>query len=387
VLASLLALAAVAAGVWWSRTPSTGAGPGGSGRVQAVSVAAVRRQDVRVTLQAIGTIAAANTAVVRSKLEGELKAIHFKEGQFVQAGALLAELDPRAWQIALAQAEGQLARDKAQLQNAQLDLARFQDLLGKDGIAQQQVDTQDALVRQLLGTVQTDQALVDNARLQLSYTRITAPIAGRVGLKQADLGNVVKPADANGLLSIAQTRPVNVVFAVPDQYLPRIDGQLTGKKAGALAVEAWDRDFKQRLALGQVASTDNAIDPATSTIKLKAAFANDDGRLFPNQFVNVRLQLGTLEGTLAVPSAALLRNAEGAYVYLVNADKTVSIRTVKAGAGDGDWVSVQGELQPGDLVVTDGVDRLRDGAQVLVIEPAGNAASGPQPARRKRPAP
>jgi multidrug efflux system membrane fusion protein len=337
----------------------------------------VQQQDIRVRVNAIGTISAANTAVVRAKVEGELKALHFQEGQFVKEGALLAELDPRAWQIALAQAEGQLARDRALLQNAQLDLARFKDLLAKDGIARQQVDTQESQVQQLQGTVQADQAQADNAKLALSYTRITAPIAGRVGLRQADLGNVVKPADTLGLLSIAQTRPVNVVFAVPDAHLPLIQSQL---KAGRpLAVEAWDRSQTRRLAVGRVASTDNAIDAATGTLKLKAAFANDDDSLFPNQFVNVRLALATVADTLAVPSAAVLRNEQGDYVYRVNDDRTVSIRRIQAGASDGDWVAVQArapdELKAGDRVVVDGMDRLREGASVDVIRPAGAGAA------------
>lgn len=391
-------LAAGAVGGWWywqhrGQTAQDGANPagntskdkkagrfGGANKVQPVSVGVVKRQDIRVSVTAIGTIAAANTAVVKTKIDGELKAIHFQEGQVVKAGALLAEIDPRPFQIALAQAQGQLARDQAQLQNARLDAERFRDLLAKDGIAKQQVDTQDALVRQLQGTVQSDQAQVDSAKLQLSYTRITAPISGRLGLKQADLGNVLHASDANGLISIAQTQPVNVVFAVPDTQLPQITRQF---KAGqALPVEAWDRDQKLKLADGKVASTDNAIDPTTGTIKLKAQFANLDGGLFPNQSVNVRLQLNVLQDSLAVPSAAVLRGAKGTYVYVVNADKTVSTQVVRAGAGDGDWVSVQGDLQPGQQVVVDGTDRLREGAQIDIITP-GVAASASSPNRRR----
>lgn len=387
--------AASAAGPGASRARFNGqGGPGGGPRIQPVAVAAVKQQDIRVTLQAIGTITASNTAVVRSKIEGELKTIHFKEGQQVRAGALLAELDNRAQQIALAQAEGQLARDQAQLANARTDLARFKDLLAKDGIARQQVDTQEALVRQLQGTVQTDQALVENAKLQLSYTRITAPIAGRIGLRQADLGNVVRPSDTNGLLSIAQTQPVNVVFAVPDQHLPRISEALA--KGRALKVEAWDRDQKRLLATGQVTSTDNAIDATTSTIRLKAAFPNADASLYPNQFVNVRLQLGSLDGVLTVPAAAVLRNADGQFVYLVGEDRSVSVRPVRTLATDGDVVGVQGDLRPGDQVVTDGVDRLREGAKVEIIQPGRDGgrrergerrADGPASGAGQAPAP
>jgi multidrug efflux system membrane fusion protein len=376
LLLSSLALLAIAAGAlyWTRRTPAEP--PQRPPRIQAVAVAPVQRQDIRLTVQAIGNITAANLAVVKAKVEGELKVLHFREGQSVQAGAVLAELDRRPFEIALAQVEGQLARDQAQLQNARLDLTRFRDLLAKDGIAKQQVDTQEALVRQLQGTVQISQAAVDNARLQLSYTRITAPISGRVGLKQVDLGNTVKPADAAGLLTIAQTAPVNVVFAVPDQHLPAIQAVLASGQP--LPVEAWDRELKHRLASGRVASTDNTIDTTTGTIRLKAAFPNSDGTLFPNQFVNVRLQLGRLEGALAVPAAALLRNGEGSFVYVVKDDRTVAARPVKAGPVDGERVAVEGDLRPGDPVVIDGTDRIRDGAKVQVIEPVKAGASGPR---------
>lgn len=354
---------------------------GGVDRPQPISVGAVRRQDVRVTVSAIGSIAAANTAVVKAKVEGELKALHFVEGQTVKAGAVLAEIDPRPFQIALAQSQGQLARDQAQLKNAQLDLERFRDLLSKDGIAKQQVDTQDALVQQLKGTVQSDQAQVDNAKLQLSYTRVTAPISGRIGLKAVDLGNVVHTTDANGLLTIVQTQPVNVVFSVPETHLPRINAQL--RAGNVLPVEAWDREQKRKVADGKVASTDNAIDATTGTIKLKAAFPNKDDSLFPNQFVNVRLQVNTLTDSLAVPAAAVLRGAQGTYVYVVNSDKTVSTKRVTVGPTDGDWVSVQGELQPGNTVVTDGVDRLRDGAKVEIITPASSNADTGKTGRKE----
>ncbi|MEO7108158.1 MAG: MdtA/MuxA family multidrug efflux RND transporter periplasmic adaptor subunit [Rhodoferax sp.] len=364
-----------------ARGGSRGGGAGGGrfgavNRVQPISVAAVRKQDVRVSVSAIGNITAANTAVVRAKVSGELKAFYFKEGQTVKAGALLAEIDPRPYQIALAQAQGTLVRDQAQLANAKIDLARYKDLLAKDAAPKQQMDTQQALVAQLEGTAMSDQAQVDNAKLQLSYTRVVAPISGLVGLKQVDIGNNVQPSDANGLLSIAQTRPVNVVFSVPDVQLPQILRQLKADKG--LPVQAWDRDQTTKLADGKLASTDNAIDTATGTIKLKAQFANAKDELFPNQFVNVRLQVDNIEDTLAVPSAALLRGAQGTYVYLVNADSTVTVRTVTAGANDGDWISVQGQLKVGDKVVTDGADRLREGAQVEVIAPNAGGKGGAQ---------
>lgn len=403
-LVLLLALVAVAAagGAWWwierpaagstaagaqgapGANPAAGAASapgggarrfGGANRVQPVTVAAVRKQDIRVVQAAIGNIAALNTAVVRARVDGELKAIRFKEGQQVRAGQLLAEIDPRSYEVALAQAQGQFARDQAQLRNAQLDLERYKELLAKDSIARQQVDTQEALVRQLQGTVQADQAQVDNARLQLSYTKVTAPISGRLGLKQADLGNIIRAGDAAGLVSITQTQPISVVFAVPEANLPQITRQL---KAGVpLVVEAWDREQRNRLATGKVSTTDNAIDPVTGTIKLKAEFANADGNLFPNQFTNIRLQLDTLEGVLSVPNSAVQRGAAGTFVYVVKEDGTVTVRRIRMGAVDGDWVSVQGELTPGEKVVTDGADRLREGAKVEVITPPPTRQAGP----------
>ncbi len=404
--AGIAVLVLLAAGGWWywsSRGSASGAGPagaasapaggasraggfggggpggggrfGGANRIQPVSVGTVRRQDVRVTVNAIGSIAAGNTVIVRAKVAGELKAIHFREGQPVKAGQLVAEIDPQPFRIALAQAQGTLARDQAQLANAKLDLARYKDLVAKDAAPKQQLDAQQSLVGQLEGTVLSDQAQVDNAKLQLSYTRVTAPISGLAGLKQVDVGNNVQTSDANGVLTIAQTHPVNVVFAVPDVQLPQILKQLKAGKP--LPVEAWDRDQKTKLADGKLTSTDNAIDSTTGTIKLKAQFGNDKDELFPNQFVNVRLQVDNIADTLAVPSSAVLRGTQGTYVYLVNADKTVTVRRIRAGANDGDWVSIQSaELKAGDKVVTDGADRLREGAQVEVVVPVNPTGGG-----------
>jgi len=396
------AIAAVAAGVWWwqghkvegeaegsAGTPAQ-QGPGGRfGRSgpQPVSVAAVQRRDLAVTVDAIGSIAAANTAVVRAKVGGELKALHFKEGQAVKAGQVLALIDPRPFEIARDQAQATLARDQAQLENARADLARYGDLVAKDAAPRQQLDTQQALVHQLEATVLADRAALDNAKLQLSYTRVTAPISGQAGLKQADLGNTVSASDANGLLSIAQTQPAAVVFAVPEAHLARIREQLAAREP--LAVQAWDRERQRLLASGRVDSTDNAIDAATGTIKVKALFPNADGALFPNQFVNVRLRLDTLRAALVVPSAAVQRGAPGTYVYVV-ADGGVALRKVKVLAADGEATAVQGELQPGEQVVTDGADRLRDGGKAEVIPAAGAApASAASGARRgqRRPQP
>ncbi len=403
----VMGVAAVALAAWWWKSRDAGvaggpagaasaasgagraAGAGGAGRfgrsgTQPVSVAAVQRRDLPVAVEAIGSIASANTAVVRAKVSGELKAIYFKEGEPVKAGQLLALIDPRSYEIARDQAQAALARDKAQLENARADLARYKDLVAQEAAPRQQLDTQLALVRQLEATVLSDQATLDNAKLQLSYTRVTAPIAGQAGLKQADLGNNVTPSDTNGLLSIAQTQPAAVVFAVPDARLARIRQQLGDKQP--LPVQAWDRERRVKLGEGHVASTDNAIDATTGTIKVKALFDNKDGSLFPNQFVNVRLQLDTLKGVLVVPTAAVQRGAPGTYVYVV-ADGTVALRKVQVLATDGEATAVQGELKPGDQVVTDGADRLRDGGKAEVIQApaAGASAAGGRERGRNRP--
>ena len=343
-----------------------GKGGGEGSRNTPVSVGEVRNKDVRYTVQAAGTLMALNTAVVRAKVDGELKALRFTEGQYVQAGQLLAEIDSRPFDAQLNQAQGQWARDTALLKNAELDLQRYQDLLSKDAIARQQVETQVALVRQLLGTVQADQAQIDLAKLQLSYTRVTAPISGRLGLKQVELGSLVRSSDPNGLVSITQTQPMAVVFSVPEMHVPLIMRQL--KLGKALSVEAWDRDQKIRLAQGRVSTTDNAIDVATGTLRLKATLDNRDGSLFPNQFANIRLQLDTLKNALVVPVQAVQRGAAGTFVYVVQADNTVQVQTVQLEAVEGDWQAVKADLQAGQQVVTDGADRLRSGSGVEVVK-------------------
>ena len=389
-------LLASGGGIWWYKThasnpqigafgsPPQAAGGasrrfGGSNSAQPVSVGQVRRQDIHITVNAIGSMNAANTAVVRAQVSGVLQSLNFKEGQPVQAGQLLAQIDPRAYSASLNQALGSLARDQAQLDNARADLARYRDLLAKDAIAKQQLDTQEALVRQFDGTVKVDQAAVESARLQLSYARVTAPISGRVGLKQVDLGNVVQPSDANGIVSITQTRPIAMVFAVPATHLPLITAGLRASQP--MAVAATDRSGKTQLALGRVASIDNAIDPSTDTIKVKALFANADDALFPNQAVSVTLQLATQAQVLAVPQAAVLRGAQGFYVYVVKPDNTVSTKVVKPGTVDAGWMAVEGDLAVDDQVVIDGSDRLREGAKVEVIVPTAKAGGGIGPKR------
>jgi len=400
VALAVLALALAGAGTWYfywrpmaadMAGEAKGDGKGGSakggrfggGRNQAVSAAEVQRMDVRQTIQAIGTLTALNTAVVRAKIDGELKALRFSEGQMVRAGDVLAEIDDRNAQAQLAQAEGQLARDVAQLRNAQLDLQRYQGLLEKDAIARQQVESQQALVRQLQGTVQSDQAQLDAAKLQLTHTRVVAPISGRLGLKQTELGSLVRAGDANGIVSINQTDPMAVLFAVPEIHVPLIQRKL--RSGQVLPVQVWDREAKQMLAQGRVSSTDNAIDLATGTLRLKATFPNADGSLFPNQFANIRLELDTLKDSLAVPSAAIQRGAAGTFVYVVQADNSVLTKVVQLDAQDGDWQAIRGPIQAGDKVVTDGADRLRDGSKVEVVKSAPPRAAAVGSAKDAKP--
>ncbi|MCZ2406270.1 MAG: MdtA/MuxA family multidrug efflux RND transporter periplasmic adaptor subunit [Burkholderiales bacterium] len=386
---AVLALAAGGASVWWwqqrgaqpaasaSAAPAKGGGPrlGPGGAAQPVSVGVVRRQDMRVLVGAIGTLNARATAVVRSKVSGELQALRFQEGDEVRAGQVLAEIDPRSYQAQLAQAQGNLARDQALLKNARLDLQRYQELQALDSIARQQVDTQAALVRQYEGAVAAGQAQVDAARLQLGYTRVTAPISGRLGLRAADRGNVVNPGDANGIVTITQVRPIDAVFAVPEAHLATLRARLA--QGAELPVELWDRELRQVLARGRVAALDNAIDTSTGSIRVKARFANEDGSLYPNQFVNVKLQVNLLENALTVPATAVQNN----YVYLVQEDGTVTQRRIRVGVVDGDRVSVQGDLPEGAQVVTDGMDRLREGARVTVIDAQAAAAKTDQAAQ------
>lgn len=349
-------------------------------RPQPVSVAKAQQRDVPVRLQALGTINAGNLVTVRAKVEGEVRAIRFKDGQLVKAGELLAELDDRSHVIAVSQASGQLAKDQALLANSRQDLARFQDLLRKDGISRQQVDTQQALVQQLQGTVQTSQAALDHARLQLSHTRVTSPIAGRVGLKQVDVGHVLRPSDANGLVTVAQVKPVNVVFAIPDQHVVAVQQKL--REGQRLTVEAWDREQRNKLAEGLVSTIDNAIDTATGTVRLKAQFANEAEQLYPNQAVLVRLQIDTERQAVVVPTLAVQRGNQGTYVYVLQADQKVKQLSVQAGASDSGQVSLRGELKAGDQVVIEGAERLRDGALVQVIVSQDPTASAPEHPKR-----
>lgn len=346
----------------------------------AVSVAPTRRGDLAVVVTALGTVTARETVTVHSRVDGELKRVHFREGQQVKAGELLAEIDPRPFQIALAQARGQLARDQALLDNARLDVTRYRELLQQDSIASQQVDAQLALVNQYQGVVQADVAAVDNARLQLDYARITAPISGRLGLRQVDAGNIVRASDTAGLVVITATAPISVLFAVPAGELPAIRARL---RAGAeLEVEAFDSGGARRLARGRLQSLDNQIDTTTATLKLKAEFDNDDDALFPNQFVNVALNVETRTGVVLLPSAAVQRGQGGAFVYVIDAERLAQRRAVVLGPAMGDEVMVEEGLREGESVVIEGVDKLRDGLAVEATTTrvaAGTGAEEPAP--------
>ncbi len=335
-----------------------------------VKAEAVTLDDMPVYLRGLGTVTGLRTVTVKSRVDGELLRVHYKEGAMVKEGDLLAEIDPRIMQIQLMQAEGQLLRDEALLKNAELDLNRYKTLLAQDSIASQQVATQESLVKQYEGTVATDKALVANARLQLSYTKITAPISGRLGLRLVDQGNMIKAADATGLAIITQIQPISVVFTIPEDALPSVMQQLkTGK---SLIVEAFDRSNKNTLAQGQLLAVDNQIDINTGTVKIKSQFANTDDALFVNQFVNVRLLMETLHSIAIIPGAAIQNGEKGSFVYVLKDDETVTVRTVKLGVVEAEKVAVLEGLKAGELIVTEGTDKLREGAMVkrFTKEPA-----------------
>jgi len=363
--------------------PASRRGAGGdASRPTPVATASARQGDFDVYLNALGTVTARSTVTVRSRVDGQLLRVLFNEGQIVKAGQLLAEIDPRPFQVQLEQMNGQLAKDQALLANAQVDLERYRTLLKQDSIASQQVDTQASLVRQYEATIASDKGQVDNAKLQLSFTKIAAPIAGRLGLRQVDAGNMIHASDSNGLVVITQVQPIDVVFPIPESNLPRVQRRL--REGDPPIVDAYDRNQTRKLATGKLSTIDNQIDTATGTIKLKAAFANDDGALFPNQFVNVRMLLDTLRGATIVPSAAILRGAPGTFVYVVKDDKTVTVRPVKVGPIEGENAVIDSGVTPGEAVVVDGTDRLREGAKVEAIARGAPASASTDDTQRRQ---
>jgi RND family efflux transporter, MFP subunit len=342
---------------------ATGRGP----QTIPVMVASAHRGEMSVWLNGLGTVTAFNTVTVRSRVDGQLEQVAFREGQFVRQGDLLAQIDPRPFQVQLAQAEGALARDQAQLNNAKVDLERYRTLLEQDSIPKQQLDTQAAVVGQMEGAIQADQAQIESAKLQLSYSRILAPISGRVGLRLVDAGNIVRASDPNGLLVITQVHPIAVLFTIPQDNLPPVLQKL--KSGSRLMVEAYDRSGSTRIARGELVTVDNQIDVATGTSRLKSVFSNPDDVLFPNQFVNVRLLLDVKRNALIIPVVAVQRGPQGVFVYVVKEGETVEVRPVTLGLTEGDMTSIEQGLKEGESVVVDGADKLQSGSRVRITDP------------------
>lgn len=388
----VLALILLAVFVWWL-LPGKSArdmGRAGMGGPQPVGVETAERGSIDVTLPALGTVTPLATVTVRPQVSGQIIRFDFQEGQMVKAGDLLAEIDPRSFQAALEQARGQQARDQALLTNARLDLKRQQGLRAANATSQQALDTQAAQVKQYEGIVMSDKANVDAAAINLGYTRVTSPVAGRVGIRQVDVGNFVSAGQSNGIVVVTQLQPISVLFTVPEDNVRAVVARINSGEE--LKVEAYDRAQASKLATGRLSAVDTQVDTTTGTVKLRAMFDNGDGALFPNQFVNVKLLVDTLRGRVVIPSAAVQRGSEGTFVFVVKADHTVSMRTVVLGPQQGDRVAVTKGLNPGETVVTDGADRLREGGEVSVpsgqkiakVKPADNAtdlASGGQAAR------
>lgn len=409
-----LMLAILGGGAWWwyrsSQTDATGAektgasadakngtpgatgrsgpgGPGGGrGAVPAV-IDQVRVSDVPVIVSAIGTVTARSTAAARARVDGLLQSVSFREGQLVRAGEVVARIDPLPFQAALQSAQGQLAKDQAQLDSAKLDLVRYQKLLEQDSIARQQVEAQAALVKQLEGTLLADRAQVTTAQLNVGYTEVKAPITGRTGLRQVDAGNMVRASDANGIVVITEVQPIAAVFSLPQEVLPSVLAHMARDTKGAarLAVQVLDRDGRTVLDTGELLAVDNQIDSATGTVKLKAVFPNKNNALFPNQFVNMKLELERLDAAITIPQSAVQRGAPGTYVYVVTAEKTASLRKVQLGPVTGDRVVIATGLKEGESIVIDGADKLRDGAPVTTVQAAPAATQrGPRGDRAKK---
>lgn len=358
-------------------------------RVVAVNAAEARKQDLDLFYDALGSVTAFETVTLRSRVDGELVNVAFQEGQFVKKGDLVAEIDPRPFEVQLRQAEGQLARDEAALKAASLDLERYQSLADIRQITAQQIDAQRALVRQSEAAIQIDRGLIDNVRLQLEFCRITAPISGRIGLRLVDSGNIVRANDPSGLAVIVEVQPIAIVFTIPQDEIFRVQRALA--ESGRLPVEAYNRDFRTRLATGSLLAIDNQVDAATGTVKLKAVFPNEDQTLFPNQFVNARLLVERLTDVTVVPAVAVQRGPDSSFVYVVQSDSTAALRPVRTGPAQGELVAIVEGIEPGELVVTDGIDKISNKARIAVRSPADRAsgaaavATGAPPAGRLAP--
>ena len=369
-----LTLIAIVALLWLLRPAAMPKEQGrfGAGGPMPVGVAKAVATDINVTNDALGSVTPLATVTVRPQVSGTIVRIDFQEGSMVKAGDVLAEIDPRPFQAALDQAKGQLARDAAALGNARVDLGRFQSLWDQKAISQQQLATQAALVKQDEGVVESDKANVQTAAINLGYTKVTSPISGRAGIRQVDVGNLVQAGQTSQIVVVTQLQPISILFSLPEDSLGQIMQQVD--QGAKLVVEAYDRAQTTKLATGVLSAVDSQIDATTGTVKMRATFDNADDALFPQQFVNVRLRVLTLHGQTSVPPAALQRGAQGSFVYIVNKDNTVSMRTVTTGVTDGDKVQITQGLKPGDTVVVDGADRLRDGSEVIL--PKGQHGSG-----------
>jgi multidrug efflux system membrane fusion protein len=350
---------------WFQRSPKARE-PLRAAAVPAIPVAgqAAQKGDLPIYLTGLGSVTAFNTVTIRTRVDGELIRVAFEEGQIVQSGDLLAEIDPRPFQVQLTQAEGQMERDQAVLENARIDLARYQVLYAQDSIPKQQLDTQVSTVRQFEAAVKADQGAIDSAKLQLIYARITSPITGRIGLRLVDPGNIVHATDQNGLAVITQLQPISVIFSISQDYVPQVMKKL---RAGQhMRVEAYDRDLKNRIASGSLATIDNQVDVNTGTVRFKGDFANKDNALFPNQFVNARLLIDVRRGVILVPTAAVQRGPESVFVYVITPDSTVDVRNIVLGPIEGDSAAIDHGLSEGEIVVTQGVDKLQPGARVTL---------------------